>query len=89
MPDPKPAVNHNWLKEIRGLPSLQSYNLLNETKTTFVGADHLNDVKTIDKLTSKTRNLKDNVHQMEAVFEKRQQKIEDALNNLEWLNQIK
>lgn len=87
MVDPKLLTKHNWIKEVRGLPSIQAYNLLNDTKTAMVNANHLDDV-TADKLAKHTGKLKQNIKEMESMVLENVDKIDQSLDRLSWLSKI-
>lgn len=83
---PTGMSNSDWLTELRGLPSLYSYNFISESKNKYKSNDYMNE-KVVDKLAAQTDKLATKCH--EAIEGLDTEKLESAISNLKWLDNIR
>lgn len=74
----------DWLKQMRGLPSVQSYNMLEDTKSALANSSHLADDAIMDKMITRSSNLKTNMEELKTVFHDTNA-LKNANDALEWL----
>lgn len=59
-----------WIQEIRGIPSIDTYKLFNNTKLQLTRSNYLNNQSHTDKLITNTESLKESTKQICDIIEK-------------------